>query len=150
MKNRVVGLAQQGHDYLTIASMLNITVAEVAKAMKGEEITGPAEGGAASEPWKPLAPLYAAACKDMGGGYQVGRYRKNPWGTVECEGSVEVTSAVRIFTLPEGYRPKETQLVTSNTSTLGSILLEALPNGEVKLAQTGKYINLNGLRFSVE
>jgi len=40
MKSRVVGLAQQGHDYLTIANTLNVPVAEVARAMKGEEISG--------------------------------------------------------------------------------------------------------------
>lgn len=145
MKNRVVGLAQQGHDYLTIASMLNITVAEVAKAMKGEEISGgESGGGATAEAWKPLAPLYVAGnAADFGEGYQAGRYRKNAQnGRVELDGLVKAAKAGTMFTLPVGYRPP-------TKTAIGGTVITVEPSGVVSSSAAELFV-LTSQSFSTE
>src|SRR5262252_7946321 len=80
------------------------------------------------EAWKPLSALYTAAAKDVGGAFQTGRYRKNPWNIVEMEGWVAMSPS-NCFTLPVGYRPVAQQRFMGHGGGAG-IALNVYPTGE--------------------
>ena len=96
-------------------------------------------------------PAFLNSWVNFAGGYELAGFYRDTSGRVHLCGLVKSgTSATTIFTLPGGYRPKNTEtygvLTGSPGDTFGRVEVDA--NGNVKHVSGGtSYVQLSGISF---
>jgi hypothetical protein len=95
-------------------------------------------------------PPFAPSWKNNGNGFTPISFYKDREGVVHLEGLAEGTGSTDlVFTLPEGYRPKETLLYVAFGYSGAAWDVSIKPNGEVH-AGNDIEISLSGITFRVE
>lgn len=99
--------------------------------------------------WK--APSYVNSWVNYGGGFQDGRYRKEPGNVVRLEGLVKSGSATTIFTLPAGYRPAATVTFTVMGYDNVLVRINVTSAGVVQIvgSYSNTWVSLTGIAFAV-
>ena len=99
-------------------------------------------------------PVFQNSWTNYGSPYTVAAFYKDPYNVVRLKGFITggtSTDGTVVFTLPEGYRPSERIVLTTENSGWNPMSIDVYQNGEVKIynVTNNSWITLDGLAFRV-
>lgn len=102
----------------------------------------------AVEGW--TTPSLSASWVAFGSGFEPLKYRKDPFGRVEFEGTVKsgtTTDNTTLFTLPVGYRPSATKVFMVNTQSITSGATSVVAEVAVQSSGAVQIVNVGSNTF---